>query len=152
MKRYLFPISIALFLLNATITQQSSAQEITATSTPSVEFISVDELKSKLSANAPVTIIDVRASDGYADSSEKIKGAIHIKVRRLRSRLALPPLKDVPRDREVVTYCACPSEESSIEAAKILLMSGFKNVRALKGGWQSWLRANGPVESKPRGM
>ncbi len=152
MNKYLLLMSVALFLASTATTNQPSAQGIAATTTQSVEFITIDELKAKVSANSPVTIIDVRSADGYSDSSEKIKGAIHVKVRRLRSRLAFPPLKDVPRDREVVTYCACPAEESSIEAAKILLASGFKNVRALKGGWQGWLKANGPVESKPRGM
>jgi rhodanese-related sulfurtransferase len=97
-----------------------------------------------------VTIIDVRSSNGYSGSTERIKGAIHVKLRRLRSRLSLSPLKDIPRDQEVVTYCACPNDESSIEAARILQESGFKRARALKGGWQEWKKSNGPTESKPR--
>jgi rhodanese-related sulfurtransferase len=119
---------------------------------PAVGLITVEELQAKLSTNTPVTIIDVRSSDGYANSTERIKGAIHIKLRRLRSRLSFPPLKDVPRGQEIVTYCACPSEESSIAAAKILLENGFKRVRALKGGWQEWRKAGGNIESKPKGI
>jgi rhodanese-related sulfurtransferase len=119
---------------------------------PAIELISVDDLKAKVARNEPVTIIDVRATDNYADSSTKIKGAIHVKLRKLKYRLGFPPLKNVPRDREVVTYCACPSEEASISAARVLLDSGFKRARALKGGWQEWLKASGPVESKPRGL
>ena len=116
---------------------------------PAIGVISVQELKEKLLSKSKVTIIDVRSSNGYAESKERIQGSIHVKLRRLKSRLTFPPLKDVPRDQEVVTYCACPSEESAIAAARILLDSGFKRVRALKGGWHEWRKMGGPVENKP---
>ena len=115
---------------------------------PAVEMISAEELKAKVAGNHPVTIIDVRSSEGYAASSTTVKGAIHFKLRKLKSRLFYPPLKDLPKDREIVTYCACPKDESSIAAAQILQASGFKRVRVLQGGWQEWLRANGPVEPR----
>lgn len=115
------------------------------TSDPPVEFVSTEELKAKIIRNEPVTIIDVRSTSSFADSDNTIKGSIHVKLRRLSSRLFLPPLKRVPRDGEVVTYCACPSDESAIEAAKILSQGGFKRVRVLKGGWQKWLSAKGQV-------
>jgi len=117
---------------------------------PAVEMISADELKAKVTSNQPVTIIDVRSSEGYAAATTTVKGAIHFKLRKLKYRLAYPPLKDVPRDREVVTYCACPKDQSSIAAAQILQASGFKRVKVLQGGWQEWLRANGPVEPRPK--
>ncbi|HKG47633.1 MAG TPA: rhodanese-like domain-containing protein [Pyrinomonadaceae bacterium] len=116
--------------------------------TPAAEMITADELKAKVAGNQPVTIIDVRSSEGYAASSTTIKGAIHFKLRKLKSRLVYPPLKDLPKDREIVTYCACPKDESSIAAAQILQASGFKRVKVLRGGWQEWLRANGPVEPR----
>lgn len=122
----------------------------TSTDTKNIQLISVEELKTKVSANEPVVIIDVRSADSYAGSSTKIKGAIHISVRKLKYRLGFPPLKDVPRDTEVITYCSCPSEHSSIQAAQIMLESGFTRVRALKGGWVEWQKANGPVEYRPK--
>jgi rhodanese-related sulfurtransferase len=75
-----------------------------------------------------------------------------VKVRKLKSRLALPPLKNIARDSEVVTYCACPNDEASIRAAQELMDAGFKRVRALKGGWVAWKKTNGQVESRPRGL
>ena len=117
---------------------------------PPVQMISAEELKTKVAANQPITLIDVRSSQGYANSSNTMKGAIHFKLRKLKSRLAFPPLKDIPKDREIVTYCACPNDESSIEAAQILQASGFKRVSVLKGGWQGWLKANGPVEPRTK--
>ena len=116
--------------------------------TPAVDMISADELKAKLAGNQNVTIIDVRSSEAYATATQTIKGAIHFKTRKLKSRLAYPPLKDLPKDREIVTYCSCPKDESSIAAAQILQASGFKRVRVLQGGWQEWLKVNGPVEPR----
>ena len=121
-----------------------------AQSAPPVQMITADELKAKVASNHPVTIIDVRSSEGFAASSSTIKGAIHFKVRKIRARLAFPPLKDFPRDREIVTYCACPNDQSSIAAAQILKASGFTRVKVLQGGWHEWLRVNGPVQPKQR--
>ena len=111
-----------------------------------VQFVTADELKAKISHNEPVTIIDVRATSGLLESDNKIKGAVYVKLRRLKSRLDMPPLKDVPRNREVVTYCACPNDEASIRAAQLLLEAGFTRVKVLKGGWVTWKKINGQVE------
>jgi len=112
-------------------------------------FMSAEQLKAKLARNEPVTIIDVRDTDSYLNNN-KIKGSIHVKLRRLSYRLTMAPLKNAPRDREIVTYCACAHDEASIRAAQILTDAGFTRVRVLQGGWQMWLRANGQTEPRPR--
>jgi len=117
---------------------------------PAVEMISADELKAKVTNNQPVTIIDVRSSEGYAAATTTVKGAIHFKLRKLKYRLAYPPMKNVPKDQEIVTYCACPKDEASIAAAQILQASGFKRVKVLQGGWLEWMRVNGPVEPRAK--
>lgn len=137
-------LKFIVFLAVALITGQATAQ----TAPPAVEMITAEELKAKLVSNQPVTIIDVRGSQSYAASSTTIKGAFHFKLRRLKSRLTYAPLKNVPKDQVIVTYCSCPRDESSISAAQILQASGFKRVRVLQGGWNEWLRANGPVEPR----
>ena len=126
----------------------SQEQPITA---PEIQSTTAEELKAKVTKNQPVTIIDVRASEGYADSQRKIKGAIHVKLRRLRYRLGFEPLKSVSHDSEVVTYCACPNDEASIKAAQVLMDAGFKRVRFLKGGWREWQKLKGPIEAMPKG-
>lgn len=113
------------------------------------DFISADQLKAKLARNEQVTIIDVRDTQSFLNNN-KIKGSMHVKLRRLSYRLTMPPLKNAPRDREVVTYCACSHDEASIRAAQILLDGGFKRVYVLQGGWQMWLKASGPTEPRPR--
>lgn len=138
------------YLLFAFIVVGLSVVTINAQTAPAVDMISAEELKAKLADNQPVTIIDVRSSESYAAASNTIRGAIHFKVRKIKSRLSYAPLKDLPRDREIVTYCSCPKDESSIAAAQILQASGFTRVRVLQGGWQEWLRANGPVEPRTK--
>jgi len=120
------------------------------TKPPEIERITAEEVKAQLAKNEAVTIIDLRATGDFEQSNDKIKGSIHFKIRNLRYRLAFSPFKELPRDREIVTYCACPADELSIRAAQILQEAGFKRVRVLKGGWQAWLKAGGQVESKPK--
>ena len=144
-------MNIAKHLFFALIIISFTALAAHAQTAPSIDTITAEELKAKMAANQPVTIIDVRSPEGYVNSLTTVKGALHFKVRRLKSRLAFPPLKDIPRDREVVTYCACPKDESSIAAAQILQANGFKRVKVLQGGWNEWVRAQGPVQTKPRG-
>jgi rhodanese-related sulfurtransferase len=120
------------------------------TKSPEVERITAEELMAKMAKNEAVTIVDMRAIDSFVQSTDKIKGAIHMKARRLHYRLSFSPFKELPRDREIVTYCACPSDEIAVRGAQVLMEAGFKRVRVLKGGWQAWLKAGGPVESKPK--
>lgn len=136
------------YLLFVLIVLGLSVVTTQAQTPPAVETITAEELKAKLAGNEPVMIIDVRSPQGYAASANTIKGAIHFKGRKLKSRLKYAPLKDLPKDREIVTYCACPNDESSITAAQVLQASGFKRVRVLQGGWNEWLRAKGPVEPR----
>ncbi|MCM3902983.1 MAG: rhodanese-like domain-containing protein [Pyrinomonadaceae bacterium] len=124
--------------------------EVDRPKSAAIEFIAAEELKSKISKNERITIIDVRSTASYTGGDNKIKGAIHVKLRRLKYRLSFPPLKSVPRDAEVITYCACPSDESAVHAAQLLLDTGFKRVRVLKGGWQEWQKIGGQVEARPK--
>jgi len=107
-----------------------------------VERITVDELKSKFAKNEAVVILDVRGGD-YDASQTKIKGAIRIPPAELETHL-----KEIPRDKEVVTYCACSTDGGAVKAAQILRANGFTRVRALKGGWTAWNQAGGAVEPK----
>src|SRR5262245_41425692 len=120
------------------------------TKPPETEWITVEELKAKLAKNEAVTIVDLRAVSSFEQSADKIKGAIHMKARRLHYRISFAPFKELPRDREIVTYCACGNDEIAIRAVQVFREAGFKRVRVLKGGWQAWLKAGGPVESNPK--
>ena len=52
----------------------------------------------------------------------------------------------IPRDRDIVLYCTCPSEETSAKVALELRRLGVKRVRPLRGGLQGWRDAGYALE------
>ena len=140
----LLRITLVLFVVGLTVVAVQAQQS------PSVPTITAEELKAKIAKNEPVTVVDVRSSEGFANSGTTLKGSIHFKLRKLKYRLQYPPFKDLPRNSEIVTYCACPKDEASIAAARILQESGFTRVRVLQGGWTEWLKAGGPVQPRAK--
>jgi len=85
-------------------------------------------------------IIDVRDQPSRVRDGS-IPGALHLPMDAMMD--ALP---DLPRDRDVVVYCACPNEISAARVAKRLQLAGFKRVRPLLGGIDAWERAGRPIE------
>ena len=81
---------------------EGTASETTAQGSEDadVERITVDELKAKIAKNEPITILDDRSEGSYESSETQIKGSIRITVDEIQSRS-----KEIPRDREIVTYC-----------------------------------------------
>src|SRR5262245_56061440 len=145
-----FVVNMAVADLSAVIAQAPAQARPDQAKPREIERITAEELKAKMAKNDQVMIIDLRASATYYDDTSRIKGAFRVKERRLRQRVNTYPFKDLPRDREIVTYCACASDEIAVRAAQVLLAAGFKRVRALKGGWQAWLKVGGPLEAKPK--
>lgn len=144
-------IAVLAFLLAMTLVTTNNSRTLGYQVAANFDSITIEELKEKVTQNQSPVILDVRGSESYASSQTMIKGALHVSPRKLKYRLGFPPLKDIPKDREMVTYCACPNDEAAITAAQVLVSGGFKRVRVLKGGWQEWLKAKGPVEQRPRG-
>jgi rhodanese-related sulfurtransferase len=90
-----------------------------------------------------VIIIDSRGTEEYTGTSQKIKGAIRLNLLKLVNFL-----NDTPKNNTLIFYCNDHDEYLSASAALKLLQKGYKNVHALKGGWQGWLNAGYPVEEK----
>jgi 3-mercaptopyruvate sulfurtransferase SseA len=53
---------------------------------------------------------------------------------------------DLPRDRDIILYCTCPNETSSISTALRLRKMGIARVRPLLGGFDAWKRLSYPLE------
>lgn len=104
------------------------------------ERISIEELKPLVDQGA-VTVIDVRSVEQYL--AAHIPGSLHIPVTRIEGEIPY-----LPKDKPVVTYCTCPAEESSGEAALILAHGGIKGARALTGGLEAWIKPGYPTETK----
>ena len=80
--------------------QEGKADNKTAAKAADVQRITVEELKEMFAKSLPVTIIDARSAASYDSTTTKIKGAIRMATEEIPSHL-----KDLPHDREVVTYC-----------------------------------------------
>lgn len=104
--------------------------------------ISVSELYELIDAGAAPTIVDVRSSTARALDPRWIPGALHVPLDAVARHL-----EDLPRDRDIILYCACPSEASAARVARVLMSHGFKKVRPLYGGLDAWVAAGHSVGS-----
>ena len=52
---------------------------------------------------------------------------------------------EIPRDRDVVLYCTCPSEATAAKTAMTLHKLGIDRVRPLRGGFDEWKRLGFPL-------
>ena len=74
-------------------------------------------------------LIDVRTPEEFA--SGHIEGAVNIPVDSLTQRMS-----EVSKDKPIVVYCR--SGNRSAQAALVLEMLGFQNVKNLEGGMVEW--------------
>jgi rhodanese-related sulfurtransferase len=91
-----------------------------------------------LHARGGATFLDVR--DQHEVNLGRIPGALHISRGTLETKVEAA----VPRDAEVVLYCA--SGNRSALAADSLQAMGYAKVSSLAGGFRGWVEAGGDVE------
>jgi molybdopterin/thiamine biosynthesis adenylyltransferase/rhodanese-related sulfurtransferase len=96
-----------------------------------VASLSVQELKQKMDAHEPFTLIDVREPWEYEIAH--ITGSRLIPLGELPQRLA-----ELPRDGILVMQCH--SGGRSEQGARVLLQAGFAKVYNLEGGIEAWSR------------
>ena len=104
--------------------------------------ISVEELRQEIEKGAAPVIVDVRSPTAQTLELHRIPGALHVPVQD-----AARHLDKLPRDREIILYCTCPNEASAAKVARLLMNSGFRRVRPLKGGLEAWIEAGYSVEA-----
>jgi len=97
------------------------------------------ELKQKLQSSEKLQLIDTRTEEEVKETGV-IPGAIHIPIDDLRGRV-----KELDPDKETVLYCAVGLR--SYVGNRLLLMKGFKNVKTLTGGTNSWIYPKEPYPS-----
>jgi membrane protein DedA with SNARE-associated domain/rhodanese-related sulfurtransferase len=104
--------------------------------------ISVADLYELIERGAAPVILDVRSITARELEPRWIPGALHVPLQDVAKQL-----KELPRDREIILYCTCPSEASAARVARILINHGFKRVRPLHGGLDAWVAAGYSVEN-----
>jgi len=108
--------------------------------------ITVPELHELMATPPPPLIVDVRSATAVQLEPRCIPGSLHIPLTDVQQHL-----RDLPRDRDIISYCTCPNEASAAQVAKILMENGFKKVRPLHGGLDAWIAAGYTVDTMPAG-
>ncbi len=97
-----------------------------------VPRMTVEQLIEKLNADEPPLLIDVRERLA-ANDEPRLPGAVVLPFHELSRRA-----EALPRDRDLVLYCACPGDVTSAQAALALRRLGFDRAWALRGGATAW--------------
>jgi rhodanese-related sulfurtransferase len=89
-------------------------------------------------ARGGAVFLDVR--DLQEVNLGRIPGAVHISRGNLETKVEAV----IPRDAEVIIYCA--SGNRSAFAAETMTQMGYANVCSLAGGFRGWAEAGGDVD------
>jgi membrane protein DedA with SNARE-associated domain/rhodanese-related sulfurtransferase len=90
--------------------------------------------------NIPPYIVDLRHPLDWLPDPRVLPGAIRVSPADLTAHQ-----KQIPRDRDVILYCTCPSEETSGKVALQLHKLGINRVRPLRGGFEAWRSLGYPL-------
>jgi len=101
-----------------------------------------EELKNWIDSNEPVYVVDLRDPKELLAEPFTLPGALHFAPGDLAARH-----HEIPRDRDVVLYCSCPSEATAAKTALTLFRLGIERVRPLRGGYDEWKRLGFPLDS-----
>ena len=107
--------------------------------------ITPEELKRRLDAGEQVLIVDLQGGGRHPRNRQGIPGAVRIDPHRLEQYRPHDKKAQIPRDREVVLYCANPHEFTSARVALALQRRGFERVRPLAGGLRAWRERGFPL-------
>jgi rhodanese-related sulfurtransferase len=102
------------------------------------------ELKRLMDAGEPVYIVDLRHPLELIPEPFTLPGAQLLAPERLAERHG-----EIPRDRDVVLFCTCPSEATAAKTAMSLHRLGIERVRPLRGGYDEWKRLGFPLDQVP---
>ncbi len=100
-----------------------------------VPHITPDELIGALNTEQQPLILDLRGVTMIAETGP-VPGARVAEHDRLHDAVG-----DWPKNRLIVTLCACPEDAGAIQAARHLLEEGYLSVRPLQGGYDAWMAA-----------
>ena len=103
--------------------------------------ISPEELYRQVTAGEEPVIVDLRHPLDFLAAPRTLPHALRMNPNEIAQRLW-----EIPEGREIVVYCTCPNEETSVKVAKELRELGVQRVRPLAGGLAGWEKLGFPVE------
>jgi membrane protein DedA with SNARE-associated domain/rhodanese-related sulfurtransferase len=103
--------------------------------------ISPEELYRQVEAGERPVIVDLRHPLDFLAAPRTLPSALRMNPDEVTKRWV-----ELPADRDIVVYCTCPNEETSVTVAKQLHELGVMRVRPLAGGLAGWERLGFPVD------
>ena len=103
--------------------------------------ITPEALHTLLSSHQDVLIFDVRQPLDLLADSEIIPGAQRLAPKEIIDNPSL-----IPREKDAVVYCTCPSDETARTILNRALALNFFRVKFLRGGLEAWKAQGYPVE------
>jgi rhodanese-related sulfurtransferase len=103
--------------------------------------ITPEALHGLLTSNQDVLVFDVRHPLDLLADLVIIPGAKWVGRRDVLENPSL-----MPRDRELVVYCTCPTDKTSRDVLHRALAMGFSRIKFLEGGLEGWRAKGFPVE------
>ncbi len=103
--------------------------------------ITPEGLQALLAGNQEVLLFDVRQPLDLLANSEIIPGAKRIPPKEVLENPSL-----IPKERDSIVYCTCPSDKTSREILHRALSLQFLRIKFLEGGLAAWKAKGYPVE------
>lgn len=85
--------------------------------------------------------VDVRGPDSF--KTEHVQGAVNIGIGDLEANIS-----KLPKNKQIVVYCSCGAEHSSLAWVAKANQKGIDNAYALIGGTAAWVDAGFPTEKQ----
>jgi rhodanese-related sulfurtransferase len=90
-----------------------------------------------------MAVFDVRSHGYYSSKASRIRSSV-----RLDPNTLLEHIETLPKDKEIILYCTCHGEATSIRVARILQQHGFRS-SVIRGGLRAWRKGGFPLETVP---
>ena len=103
--------------------------------------ITPEALYALLTSNRDVVIVDVRQPLDLLGDSVIIPGA-----KWFAPQAVLDDPSLISGNGDLIVYCTCPSDKTSLIVVRRALAMGFSQIRLLKGGLDGWRSKGYPVE------
>jgi membrane protein DedA with SNARE-associated domain/rhodanese-related sulfurtransferase len=130
----IFVLAVIGFVLYRVMRQQAFLREIRTSR------LEPEDLKRRLDEGESVYIVDLRHPLDYLPDPRVLPGAVRFTADSLLANSA-----SIPRDRDVVLYCTCPSEATAAKTAMTIRKLGIERVRPLRGGFDGWKNLGFPL-------
>ena len=136
---FIFAAMVLGFLAHRIWKQRKFLQQVRELRLEPSELKAMLDLAEK-GGTTPPFIVDLRHPLDYLPDPRVLPGALRIGPNELKQHSEI-----IPRDRDVILYCTCPSEETSAKLALQLHKMGVYRVRPLRGGFDGWKEAGYPL-------